>query len=303
MKDIDPIIMTLLREDELDAIKDGENVMVVGGFTRNTGSMAMAKRTNMCMVMVATGKEFSEVLDNKGHLGSIRDYGFTFVSLKRMIAGKDRYEVVMLLLARNHEKMKIIRDYILEIKDSNASTWSYISQHGVKYHYTPTIEEASLLTGIPDTYRVRCLAIYNLNDDTSAVEILDKVEKYAQGNILNIQVEEQRNKSNELFLDDHQRPKRAYVFLGNAKVEINEHIISSLSVIMRHGTKYEKQIHVLTMLPFWTTTYFFYLTEKNEPTEEADKDKSTRQKTSETVKPKVSVHQEQRKLNDIRYNE
>ena len=30
MKDIDPIIMTLLREDELDAIKDGENVMVVG---------------------------------------------------------------------------------------------------------------------------------------------------------------------------------------------------------------------------------------------------------------------------------
>ena len=176
LKDIDPIIITLLREDELNVIAEGENVMVVGGFTRNIGSMAMAERTNLSMVMVATGSDFSRILDDKGHLKSIRDYGFTFVSLKRKIEGKERYEVVMLLIARNHEKMKIIRDYILEIKDENTSTWSFISQHGVKYHYTPTIEEASQFTGISDTYRVRSLTIYNLKDDTTAVEILEKVE-------------------------------------------------------------------------------------------------------------------------------
>ena len=133
------------------------------------------------------------------------------------------------------------------------------------------------MTGIPDTYRVRSLAIYNLKDDTTAGEILDKVEKYVLGNIVNIQIKEQRDKNNELFLDEHQRPKRAYVFIGNSRVDINEQLISSLCVLMKHGTKYEKQIHILTMLPFWTTTYFFYLTNKNEKyTEE-----------TRTVKPNI----------------
>jgi hypothetical protein len=147
----------------------------------------------------------------------------------------------MQLLARNHEKMKIIRDYILVIKDANTSTWSFISQHGVKYHYTPTIEEASQLTGIPDTYRVRSLAIYNLKDDTTAVEILEKMEKYIGGNVQNIQIEEQRNKNDELVLDEHQRPKRAYVLLGNARVEINENLISSISVLMKPNAENGKK--------------------------------------------------------------
>jgi len=300
INDIDPIIITILRDDELSVIAEGENIMVVGGFTRNIGSMAMAERTNMSMVMAATGTELGRMLDDKGHLKSIREYGFTFVSLKRRIEGKDRYEVVMLLLARDHDRMKIIRDHILEIKDENKSTWSFVSQHGVKYHYTPTIEEASQLTGIPDTYKVRSLAIYDLKNDTSALEILEKVDKYIVG-IHNIQLEEQQNKNDELVLDQHQRPKRAYVLLGNAKVEINDKLISSLSPLMKPGFENEKKIQLLNMLPFWTTTYFFYLTNKIGNTNtEVNSEKLQENKIQETVKPKYNV---QTKLNSVRNSE
>jgi hypothetical protein len=40
--------------------------------------------------MAATGNEFGRMLDDKGHLKIISEYGFTFVSLKRRIEGKDR---------------------------------------------------------------------------------------------------------------------------------------------------------------------------------------------------------------------
>jgi hypothetical protein len=66
---------------------------------------------------------------------------------------------------------------------------------------------------------------------------------------------------------------------------------------MKHGTIYEQQIDILTMLPFWTTTYFFYLNEKY--TGENRTVKPNEKRTIESAKPKVSVP---RKVNDIRNN-
>jgi hypothetical protein len=55
--EINPIVITLLRDDEITEFKRGRRMMVVGGFTRDNGSFAMAERSNVAMIMAGTGKK------------------------------------------------------------------------------------------------------------------------------------------------------------------------------------------------------------------------------------------------------
>ena len=120
------------------------------------------------------------------------------------------------------------------------------------------------------------------------------------GNVKNLQIEEQRNKNDELVLDEHQRPKRAYILLGNSRVEINEKLITSLSVLMKPNAENGKKIQVLSMLPFWTTTYYFYLTNKNDSSYvEAEIELPKENKSIEQVNSKLSGDG---KVNSIRNN-
>jgi len=55
--EIDPMVITFLRDDEVEELKLGSKIVVVGGFTKNNGSIAIAERTNMAMLMACKGIE------------------------------------------------------------------------------------------------------------------------------------------------------------------------------------------------------------------------------------------------------
>jgi hypothetical protein len=117
----------------------------------------------------------------------------------------------------------------------------------------------------PDVYSgVKNLAIYNLDDNYSAMEILSVVSRVVGKNILNIQIEEQRNRKDELLLDEQKRERRAYLFLGDAKLEVNSSIINGLSEIMRKTQRVEEQLILTYKLPFWTSSYYYYSSRKGQ---------------------------------------
>ena len=77
--------------------------------------------------------------------------------------------------------------------------------------------------------------------------------------IVNIQLEEQRNKKDELLIDGQKRERRAYLFVGDAQIEVTNEMIRGISSILRKTLKVEEQVVMVNKLPFWTTSYHFYL--------------------------------------------
>ena len=239
--EINPIVITLLRDDEVYEFSRGQNMMVVGGFTKNDGSMAMAERTNMIMIMTSIGLDMKKIMMN-GNLISIEGYVLTFVSMERKIGDKLRYELVLIIIADTFDKMKIVRDHILEIKEpkeSRVDKWDIVDNYGVKYFYVSTYEKALLLHDTPDTYKgVRSIAMYNLNENPSTINIYEEISKYVNGNVLNMQFEDQRDKNNEMTIDSQQKARRAYAYMGKLEVDITTEMISGMKKYMH----YEKEI-------------------------------------------------------------
>ena len=112
----------------------------------------------------------------------------------------------------------------------------------------------------PDTYHgVKSLAVYNICTELSSTEILEEVSKYIKGNVINVQFEEQRNKDDELVSDIKQSARRVYAFIGKINMDINQEVLMGLRKIMIYNSIYEDQVHLLTTLPFWTTSRYYYL--------------------------------------------
>jgi len=253
----------------------------------------MAERTNMIMIMTSIGLDMKKVMMN-GNLISIEGYVLTFVSLERKIGDKLRYELVLIIIADTFDQMKIVRDHVLEIKEpkeSRVDKWDIVDNYGVRYFYVSTYEKALILHDTPDTYKgVRSIAIYNLNENPSTINIYEEISKYVNGNVLNMQFEDQRDKNNEMTIDSQQRARRAYAYIGKLKVDITTEMISGMKKYMHYEkevidnngkkTRFGDQLSVLTALPFWTTSYYYHITSKENKKEigmSEDKNKKERQ--------------------------
>ena len=245
----------------MEELELGQKIMVVGGFTKNNGSIAMAERSNISMILTCTGKDISDVLDN-GKLTNIEGYCLIFTSIGRKVKNKTVYELVMLIIGRNHEEMKIVRDYILESKapkEKSEDRWDVVGNYGVKYYYMSSYEKAITQNETPDTFHgVRSLAVYNISTELSVTQILEEVSKYVKGNVLNVQFEEKRDKDNELVSDMKKSARRIYAYIGKVNMEITKDVVDGLRRIMEYNSRYDDQVLVLTTLPFWTTTRFYY---------------------------------------------
>jgi hypothetical protein len=136
-----------------------------------------------------------------------------------------------------------------------------------------TYEKALLLHDTPDTYKgVRSIAMYNLNENPSTINIYEEISKYVNGNVLNMQFEDQRDKNNEMTIDSQQKARRAYAYIGKLKVDITTEMISGMKKYMHYEKevidingkkkKFGDQLLVLTALPFWTTSYYYHITSK-----------------------------------------
>jgi len=261
--EIDPMVITFLRDNEVEELKLGSKIVVVGGFTKTNGSIAMAERTNMAMLMACKGIEINGILDNRGYISGIPSIVCIFATIVRMIEKRLRPEIVMLIIARDFGNMKLIRDHILEIKETMTEDYFIVKQYGVKYYYVLTVEQAITFNETPNTYEdIRNLAIYNLHGDTDAQKVVSIIRRLTGIVVANVQLENQRNIKDDLYIDDKQRPKRAYAMLGNQVISITEQLVQSISIIMKQGTVYDRQILNMRNLPFWTTTYYFYMNEK-----------------------------------------
>ena len=74
-----------------------------------------------------------------------------------------------------------------------------------------------------DTYHgVQSLAIYNLLKTTSFKEILNLLVRATGVKVLNLQLEEQRNIKDDLYLKDQQRPRRVYAYTGKLVIKITD---------------------------------------------------------------------------------
>jgi hypothetical protein len=260
MKDIFPIVVTFYREDEVRELKAGCAAMVVGGFTKNNGSMAMAERTNLAMIMAATNKEIETIINKDGHIVDIGNAVLTFATIMREIGGKIRPEIVLVIITSDDNTMKDIRDYQLELKEKSNEEWEVVYQFGVAYYYVQSIARALQITDLPDTYNgISNFAVYNLNNEVIALEILEYMTKTFGPIFVNAQMEDQRNKSDELFIDKKDSEKRVYLFFGKNKIEITSDIIKGLAIFMRPNSyKIDDQVYTTNTLPFFTTTYWYY---------------------------------------------
>ena len=150
--EIDPIVITFLRDNEVEELKLGSKIVVVGGFTKTNGSIAMAERTNMAMLMACKGIEINGIIDNKGYIRGIPNIVCLFATIFRMIENKLRPEIVMLIIARDFGTIKLIRGHILEIKDTMTEDYYIVKQYGVKYYYVLTVQQAIMINETPNTY-------------------------------------------------------------------------------------------------------------------------------------------------------
>jgi hypothetical protein len=261
LSEIDPIIITLVRQDEVDEILSAKEDMVIGGMTKHNGSLSMAERKNLALIMYGCGYELDEVIDGVGNLKSIRNNVFIYISIIRVIGNKLKPEIVLLLLARDHSAMQRIRDNLLELKEVHNDRWFKIKKFGVSYFYVQSIGQALRMRDSPDVYSgIQNIAIYNIDDNYSAVEIVHLAGKVTGKKFINIQIEEQRNRRDELLLDDQKREKRAYLYLGDITIEITNEIIKGLSKILRRTQIVEQQILLAYKLPFWTSSHYYYIT-------------------------------------------
>jgi len=252
--------------------------MVIGGMTKHTGSLAMAERTNLAVIMYGCGYELDSVIDSEGNLKSIKNFVLTYVSIVRMIGKRLRSEVVLLLLTKDHTTMQEIRDNLLEIKDAHYEGWFKIKKFGVSYFYVQSIEHALSMKAAPDVYSgSRNLTVFNIDENCSSVEIVGLVGRITGKKIINIQLEEQRNKKDELLIDGQKRERRVYLFVGDAQIEVTNEMIREISSILRKTLKVEEQVVMANKLPFWTTSYHFYL---NRTGQESNKGWNMSEKTS-----------------------
>jgi len=104
--------------------------------------------------------------------------------------------------------------------------------------------------------------VYNLCTQLSTNQILDEVSKYIKGNVLNIQFEEQRDKDDELASDTKQSARRVYAYIGKINLDITQEVLLGLKKLMAHNSLYEDQVQLLTALPFWTTSRYYYAINK-----------------------------------------
>jgi hypothetical protein len=178
LSEIDPIIITFLRQDEVDEILSAEEAMVIGGMTKHTGSLAMAERTNLAVIMYGCGYELDSVFDSEGNLKSIKNFVLTYVSIVRVIGKRLRPEVVLLLLTKDHTTMQVIRDNLLDIKEAHYEGWFKIKKFGVSYFYVQSIEHALSMKTAPDAYNgIRNIAMFDIEDNCSAVEIVSLMSR------------------------------------------------------------------------------------------------------------------------------
>jgi len=155
--------------------------------------------------------------------------------------------------------MKMIRDYLLQIKENSTDNRIILNQYGVKNYYISTVENAKIITNTHDTFHgIQSLAIYNLVENTSSKEMLDLLKKVTGVKILNLQLEEQRNIKDDLYLDDQQRARRLYAFTGKVAINITDDLIAMFRNRMKNGSLYEAQVQEMKTVPFWTKTYYYY---------------------------------------------
>jgi len=133
VKDIFQIVVTLYREDEVRELRNGIEAMVVGGFTKNNGSISMAERTNLAMIMAATGKEVETIINREGNIIAIGNVVLTFATIMREIGGKTRPEIVLVIITSDERTMKEIRDYQLELKEKSNEGRELVYLFGAAY--------------------------------------------------------------------------------------------------------------------------------------------------------------------------
>jgi hypothetical protein len=261
IKDIFPIVVTLYREDEVRELRNGIEAMVVGGFTKNNGSISMAERTNLAMIMAATGKEVETIINREGNIIAIGNVVLTFATIMREIGGKTRPEIVLVIITSDESTMKEIRDYQLELKVKSNEGWELVYLFGAAYYYVQSLTIALQNNETPDTYNgINNVAVYNLNNEVTALEVLEYMTRIIGPVFVNAQIEDQRSKSDELMIDKKDSEKRVYLYLGKNKIEINDETLRGLADYMKpNSIRIEDQVLVSNMLPYSTTTYWYYL--------------------------------------------
>ena len=113
------------------------------------------------------------------------------------------------------------------------------------------------ITDLPDTYNgISNFAVYNLNNEVTALEILEYMTKTIGPIFVNAQLEDQRNKSDELFIDKKDSEKRVYLFFVKNKLQLTSEIIKGLAMFMKPNSfRIDDQVFMTNTLPFITTTY------------------------------------------------